>query len=121
MRIAIPIQNGRLHPHFGGSEQFAIVEVDPQTRNTIRSEIVPAPEHRPGLFPNWLRKQQVQVVIVGGMGRRALASFDHHGIPVRLGVSGTSVEETVAAYLDGRLTDTPVGCEHGGEGRHRHH
>ena len=32
MRIAIPVENGRLNSHFGGSRQFAIVEADPNTK-----------------------------------------------------------------------------------------
>ena len=51
MKIAIPIENGHLNSHFGGSRQFAIVEVDPNTKATLRSETLPAPEHQPGVFP----------------------------------------------------------------------
>jgi predicted Fe-Mo cluster-binding NifX family protein len=29
MKIAIPVENGRLNSHFGGSRHFALIEVDP--------------------------------------------------------------------------------------------
>ena len=116
MRIAIPHENGRLHGHFGGAREFALIEANPETRAVLRTKIQTAPEHKPGAFPRWLREQGVTVVIAGGIGHRALANFAHHGITVRAGQSGAPIEEMVAAYLQGRLTDTPDGCEH-----HGHH
>lgn len=121
MKIAIPIENGRLHGHFGGCREFALVEVEPGQKSILRTEVVPAPEHQPGLFPRWLREQGVEVVIAGGIGRRALANFAHHGITVRAGVADLKVEELVAAYLEGRLTSAPEGCEHHGHHHHHHH
>ena len=119
MKIAIPVENGRLHGHFGGCRQFALVDVDPEEQLSLRTEIVPAPEHQPGLFPRWLRERGVQVVIVGGIGHRALANFADHRITVRAGTPDTAIEPLVAAYLSGQLTTTPDGCEH--HGHHHHH
>ncbi|HPA17827.1 MAG TPA: NifB/NifX family molybdenum-iron cluster-binding protein [Verrucomicrobiae bacterium] len=116
MKIAIPVENGCLHGHFGGCRQFALVDVDASTKRALRTEIVVAPEHRPGLFPVWLRERGVHVVIAGGIGRRALASFAMNGIAVRAGAPGATVAQLVDAYLTGQLTATPDGCE-----RHGHH
>jgi predicted Fe-Mo cluster-binding NifX family protein len=127
MKIAIPVENGRLHSHFGGSGHFAVVEVNPSTKATLRSEILPAPDHQPGAFPRWLQSLGVEVVIVGGIGRRALAIFAQHGIQVRAGQAGAPVAEMVAACLEGRLVQTPEGCAHHehqhvhGHGRPHHH
>jgi predicted Fe-Mo cluster-binding NifX family protein len=119
MKIAIPTENGRLHGHFGGCRQFALVETDADQKQALRTDVVPAPEHQPGLFPRWLRAQGVQVVIAGGIGRRALANFAHHGIVVRAGVTGAPVAALVDAYLKGELTGTPEGCDQ--HGHHHHH
>lgn len=119
MKIAIPIENGRLHGHFGGCRQFALVETDPDKKLALRTDMVSAPEHQPGLFPRWLREQGVQVVIAGGIGRRALANFAHHGIAVRAGMADAPVAALVDAYLKGELTVTPAGCDH--HGHHHHH
>ena len=121
MEIAIPHDNGRLHGHFGGCREFALVEVDRENKVALRTEIVPAPEHQPGLFPRWLREQGVEVVIAGGIGRRALAIFAEHGITVRAGLPAAGLAELVAAYLNGQLTLTPDGCEHHDEHGHHHH
>lgn len=128
MKIAIPVEEGRLHGHFGGCRHFAMIEVDPLTRSIVQSQTVAAPEHQPGLFPKWLREHGVQVVIAGGIGHRALAIFAQHGILVRAGASGASVESLVAAYLGGNLHTAPNGCDHHGhehahvhgEGHHHH-
>jgi predicted Fe-Mo cluster-binding NifX family protein len=121
MKIALPVEHGRLHGHFGGCREFALV---PEKRTVLATAVVPAPEHQPGAFPRWLREQGVQLVIAGGIGRRALALFAQHGITVRAGVSGAPVTALVAAYLDGRLTSEPDGCEHHGHHHgpgHGHH
>lgn len=119
MKIAIPVENGRLHNHFGGCREFALVEVDADQKLVLRTEIVSAPEHQPGLFPHWLREQGVQMVIAGGIGHRALANFAYHGITVRSGVPNSAIEPLVAACLNGQLTATPEGCDH--HGHHHHH
>ena len=126
MKIAIPVENGRLHDHFGGCRQFAVVEVDPEKKTTLNPAVHAAPEHQPGAFPRWLRGLGVDTVIAGGIGRRALAIFAQHGIVVRAGSSGATVEELVAAYLGGQLKTAPDGCEHhehehGHEHGHHHH
>lgn len=116
MKIAIPIENGRLHGHFGGCRQFAVVEVNVKTHAVLHSEILPAPEHQPALFPRWLREQGVRAVIAGGIGHLALAHFAHCGITVRAGAAEASVEALVADFLAGRLTAAPDACDH-----HDHH
>jgi len=112
MKIAIPVENGRLNSHFGGSRHFALIEVDKNTKTILRSETLPAPEHKPGLFPRWLREQGVHVVIAGGIGQRALALFAQNAIAVRAGQPHAAVESLVAAYFEGQLVETPEGCTH---------
>lgn len=124
MKIAIPIENGCLHGHFGGCRQFAFVEVAANRMEPLQTEVVAAPEHRPGLLPVWLRERGVHVVIAGGIGKRALAGFAANGITVRAGSAGATVAELVDAYLAGRLTTAPEGCEHHGhlhDHGHPHH
>jgi predicted Fe-Mo cluster-binding NifX family protein len=116
MKIAIPIANGRLNAHFGGSTQFALVDADPTTKTITATQTVTAPPHAPGLFPRWLHSLGVQAIIAGGIGQRALDLFAQQGIEVRAGQPDRSVEELVAAYLNGTLQGTPTGCTH-----HEHH
>lgn len=121
MKIAIPTENGRLHGHFGGCRLFALVEVDSPSGRTMRTEWLPAPDHLPGLFPRWLGQLGVDVVIADGIGQRALDLFARQGIDVRPGVRDASVQQLVAALLEGRLTGSPSGCnEHQHQHQHGH-
>ena len=121
MKIAIPVENGRLNSHFGGSRRFAIVQVDSNTKAILRTETLPTPEHQPGVFPRWLQSLGVELVIVGGIGQRALAIFAQHGINVVAGLPDERIEIVVEAYLNGRSTGKPEGCQHHGLDHHHHH
>ena len=121
MKIAIPIENGRLNSHFGGSREFAIVEVDANAKTILRSETLPAPKHEPGAFPRWLHSLGVQVIIAGGIGQRALTLFAEQGINVVAGPADEPVEALIAAYLNGQLTGKPEGCAHHGDGHDHDH
>ena len=76
MRIAIPMASGKLALHFGHCEQFALIDVDPATKQILNQDFVAAPDHQPGLLPRWLREKGVNVVISGGIGSsQAVGSF----------------------------------------------
>jgi predicted Fe-Mo cluster-binding NifX family protein len=117
--IAIPTAEGRLHGHFGGCREFTLVQADPEQRKIVSIRPVTPPPHAPGLFPRWLREQGAKIIIVGGIGGRALAIFAQEGIEVRAGEPDATVEALVTAYFDGRLTGSPTGCEH--HGHHHDH
>ncbi|MBP9900548.1 MAG: NifB/NifX family molybdenum-iron cluster-binding protein [Verrucomicrobiota bacterium] len=126
IRIAIPSADGRLHGHFGGCREFTLVDANTQERTVLATQTLPAPPHQPGAFPRWLREQGVGVVIAGGIGKRALDNFALHGIAVHAGEINAHIDALVALYLAGRLTASPVGCEHHGhlhdhEHGHPHH
>ena len=121
MTIAIPTVNGRLHEHFGGCREFTLVQADPEQRKILNLRAVIPPPHAPGLFPRWLREQGANVVIAGGIGRRALALFAELGITVRAGQSGAANEELANAWLNGQLANEPEGCTHHHDDASEHH
>ena len=112
MRIAIPIADGKLAMHFGHCEEFAVIDADPETKTIIRRESIAAPEHQPGLLPRWLAERDVQVIIAGGMGHRALGLFAENGIIVAVGAPADTPENLVAAYLSGTLKAGQNVCDH---------
>jgi predicted Fe-Mo cluster-binding NifX family protein len=120
MKIAVPVADGRLHGHFGGARQFAIVEVDQVKRLVVSSSFVEAPPHEPGLFPRWLRAQGVQVILAGGIGQRALNIFAQEGIEVRAGTPEAPLDMLISAYLNDELTGAPSGCTHHHDHDHDH-
>jgi predicted Fe-Mo cluster-binding NifX family protein len=88
IRLAMPVNAGRLHDHFGGSREFALVDLDLNEQTVYATTIVPAPPHQPGLFPRWLRQLGVNTVVAGGIGKRAIELFTRHNITVRAGRTG---------------------------------
>ena len=57
MRYAIPVSNGKLAPHFGHCEEFAIIDVDEAKRTIVGKKLIASPEHQPGLpHHGWLMK-----------------------------------------------------------------
>ena len=112
MRIAIPTTGDCLNPHFGHCEKFALVDVDPKTKEVTATTELVAPEHQPGLLPVWLKERGVTVVIAGGMGARALSVFQEASIEVITGAPAESVATLVRKYLDGTLVSVEHLCEH---------
>lgn len=110
LKIAIPIAQGKLTPHFGHSDQFALVEVEGDQIKKITSAT--PPPHEPGALPKWLNEQGAQVIIAGGMGRRAQGHFENHGIQVVIGAPSLAAEELVRQYLDGTLETDENICDH---------
>ena len=99
MKIAIPLANDVLCPHFGQSQQFAIIEVNPDTKKIISSEKFTPPPHEPGSYPKWLSGLGCNVIIAGGMGRRAINLFEQNGIEVIIGTQSVDPAMLVISYL----------------------
>jgi predicted Fe-Mo cluster-binding NifX family protein len=112
MRIAIPVVQGKLSPHFGHCEQFALIDVDPEKKEITGAQTLPAPDHQPGLLPRWLHEHGTTVVIAGGMGRRAQDLFAQSGIRVVIGAPSEGPEAVVRAYLDNSLQTGENICDH---------
>jgi len=112
MKIAIPTADGKLCPHFGHCERFALVEVDEADKRILRTDYVAPPPHEPGVLPRWLRQQGASVVIAGGMGRRAQGLFAQQGVRVVAGAPVQPPEEIAIAYLNGVLKTGDNVCDH---------
>ena len=112
MRISIPITGGKLSSHFGHCEQFAIFDVDDESREIRGWELVTPPPNEPGLLPKWLAGLNVRLVIAGGMGQRAQQLFAQNNIEVAVGAPESEPEELVLQYLAGRLQCGQNICDH---------
>lgn len=110
LRIAVPVNGNILNPHFGHSESFLIVDVeDGQIKN---SEFKVPPPHEPGVLPNWMETLKVDLILAGGMGRRALSLFEQKGISVVVGAPQIDAIEAVERFLSGTLSTGQNVCEH---------
>jgi len=113
MKIALPVADGKLCMHFGHCQFFAIVEVDPDQKNILKTEMLTPPAHAPGVLPPWVAEQGASCVIAGGMGGRAIELFQQAGVNVITGAPPSDPEQLVNAYLNGTLTTGDNVCDHG--------
>jgi predicted Fe-Mo cluster-binding NifX family protein len=110
-RIAIPLENGVLCPHFGHCQAFAIVHVE-NNKITEVSEIIP-PEHVPGLYPRWIAQYGVTDVIAGGMGQQAIMLLNQQNINAFVGAPIKPAVDLVNDFLADRLNLSANYCDHG--------
>jgi ATP-binding protein involved in chromosome partitioning len=127
MKIALPVSGGRLAPHFGHAEAFAIVEVAVDAKSITASCLLEPPAHQPGVLPRWLVAQGVDVVIAQGLGAHAQTLLEQHGVRVIAGAPADTPEALVTACLNGTLNTEDNICDHlqtgsvEGGGGHAHH
>ena len=108
MRIAISSEekNGLdslISHHFGRCPSYILVDVDGEEVQAVQGIDNPfAQNHQPGMVPEYIHNQGVNVMISGGMGMRAISFFDQYGIDVATGADGT-VQTTLDRYFKGQL------------------
>ena len=108
MRIAISAddRNGLdsvVSPHFGRCPYYILVDVDSHEVEALNAIDNPYyGQHSPGVVPGFIHSQDVDVMLTGGMGGRAIASFKQLGVEAVSGASGT-VRRALELYLGGQL------------------
>ena len=112
MRYAIPVVGGKLSAHFGHCEQFALIDVDDETKVIKQKEFVVPPPHEPGAYPPWLAELGVSVIIAGGMGGRAQDLFTANRIKVIVGAHPDDPEKVVLDHMQGKLVVGDNTCDH---------
>jgi ATP-binding protein involved in chromosome partitioning len=112
MRIAMPLAEGKLAMHFGHCEEFALIDIDSDSKQIISKTTISSPTHQPGLFPGWLAGQGAGVIIAGGMGSRAQTLFAEHGIKVVVGATSETPELLAEQYIAGTLESGDNVCDH---------
>jgi len=112
VKIAIAMDGTRVSAHFGHCEKYAIFNANDGMIS--RGEDLDSPGHEPGKLPRFLAEQNVELIIAGGMGPRAIDLFCQNGIEVILGASG-DVDAVAEAYIRGDLTTGESTCHHGPE------
>jgi predicted Fe-Mo cluster-binding NifX family protein len=112
MKIAIPLAAGRLSAHFGHCEEFALIDADPDDGSVVDRGRARPPTHAPGALPAWLSENGVELVIAGGIGRRAQQFFADYGIDLVIGAPADEPEAIVRDYLAGRLATGENLCDH---------
>jgi predicted Fe-Mo cluster-binding NifX family protein len=90
-------------PHFGRCPYYVLVDLD--GREVRRVSAVENPcygRHTPGQVPGFIKSHGADVMLAGGMGRRAIGFFQQYGIQAATGATGT-VRHALEQYLGGEL------------------
>ncbi|MCJ7824706.1 MAG: NifB/NifX family molybdenum-iron cluster-binding protein [Anaerolineales bacterium] len=118
MKFAISTEDNKglesnVSQHFGRCPYFILVDLEDEAVKEVK--VVDNPyfaQHSPGQVPEYIASLGVNVMISGGMGRRANDFFDNFGIKTATGAIGT-VQEALSSFQDGNLADGGSCCGHG--------
>jgi predicted Fe-Mo cluster-binding NifX family protein len=111
MKIAVLQNEGRLFPQCEESAQVMIVEVDPVSHGVQQTTLLTPPTQPVGALADWLNRQDVEVVLTSGIGRRDCDLLEQKGIQVVVGVPRFRVEPVIANFLAGTLQIGTNACE----------
>lgn len=111
-KIAVPVAEGLLDPHFGHCNALEVFTVDATSGTVSEPDILIPPPHEPGLLPRWLHDHGIGVVIAGGLGQKAKELFEARGIQVLTGAPLLAPVELVRRHLEGTLTTGANSCDH---------
>ena len=112
MKVAIPVREEKLCQHFGHCDQFAIIQVDDETKQIIDEQLVVPPPHEPGVLPRWLGEKGITTIIAGGMGSRAQQLFIAKNINVIVGAPVETPANLVQSLLNDTLASGINCCDH---------
>jgi predicted Fe-Mo cluster-binding NifX family protein len=123
-RIALACEDnqglsGQMSQHFGRCPYYLIVDVE--GHEIKKTDSVNNPyynNHVPGMVPQFINEQAVNVMIAGGMGPRAIDMFSNLGMEVVTGAIG-NVGNVLQAYIRGEISGVEP-CEHDYPGGHNH-
>lgn len=109
MKLGIATEGDMVCPHFGHAPFFTLVEIS--NGKVVKAERIPSPGHTPGAFPAWMKEHNVNLVISGGMGSKAMDLFKQFGIST-LTVKPDKVDSVIQHYIDGTLQEGSSACTH---------
>lgn len=110
MRIAVTYDNGQVFQHFGKTQQFKIYDVE--ENKIIESFILDSNGAGHGALADVLRRNEVDLLICGGIGNGAVNALVKCNVKVCAGESG-STDELVEKYLKGELeVNSQSNCNH---------
>ncbi|MFX0096489.1 MAG: NifB/NifX family molybdenum-iron cluster-binding protein [Candidatus Hodarchaeota archaeon] len=116
VKIAIPIEEfageaSQVSGHFGRAPLFLVVELSKNNEVIDLDPIENKGEHFGGRrhASALMVDLKPDILVVKGMGHRAISLFQELGIDVLSG-DVSSVREAIDAYLDNKLTPLTEGC-----------
>jgi predicted Fe-Mo cluster-binding NifX family protein len=117
-KIAIPTRDSRVDDHFGHCDHYTVFTVG-DDNSVVSSERLDSPQGC-GCKSNIASVMQdmgITIMLAGNMGMGAFNKLAAHGISMVRGCHG-NVNDVLAAYLNGTLSDSAEVCDHHDCGNH---
>ncbi len=110
MRVAVTYENGAIFQHFGHTSQFKLYDI--ADGKIVSTAVIDTMENGHGALAGFLKVNQIDTLICGGIGGGAQVALAQAGIQLYGGVSGDA-DAAVQNLLDGTLAFNPdVHCNH---------
>lgn len=110
MKVAIAADAGNVAQHFGKCQEYVVFDVvDGKVSNMTQ---VKNPGHKPNFLPHYLKDNfNIDYVIAGGMGQKALALFAQNNIEPIIGIAG-EIKQVAEDFVQGKLVSGASLCTH---------
>ena len=119
MKVAIPTENGEVFQHFGQTNEFTVFEIENHIVIGQSSLDTNDISHGQELSLR-LSENDVNLLICGGIGSRAIEELTNKNIEVLPGTNGKAVD-VIIKYLSGeKIGDPSYRCNHHHHVGHHH-
>lgn len=85
-KVAIAVDSGEVAQHFGRCDKYVILRC--KNGKIKEKKDLKHPGHKPGFLPKFLAEKGVEVILTGGIGRKAINLFERADIKIISGVKG---------------------------------
>lgn len=110
MKIAVTYENGNVFQHFGHTEKVKIYSIENGKIVSEKIEDTSATGH--SLLVEFLKNNDVKVLICGGIGQGAVNALTEAGIELYSGNEGNA-DNIVKTYIEGNLKqNNESNCNH---------
>lgn len=111
MKVAIPTDSEKVSGHFGRCPEFTLAKIE--DGEVKEKKKIDNPGHKPGYLPQFLNENQVDWLITGGIGRKAISMFENFGIEVTTGLEGEDTNKVLEQVSKGEIESGTNPCEPG--------
>ena len=117
-KIAIPTRDNLVDDHFGHCDHYTVFTVG-DDKNVIGSERLDSPQGCgcKSNIASVMQEMGITIMLAGNMGMGTFNKLTAHGISTVRGCHG-NVNDVLAAYLNGSLSDSAEVCDHHDCGNH---
>lgn len=110
MRVAVAYENGEIFQHFGRTQAFKLYDID--NGRVVAMQVVDTQGSGHGALAGFLKGNDVDVLLCGGIGSGAQSALAAQGIELYGGLSGLA-DDAVSCLLAGILEkSTMPACDH---------